>query len=158
VARLPECDNHRYYLGKPGVDAHYNARTKTGSWANLCQPCFDTLGVGLGVGYGQRLVVTEPTQSTWLDRQDAATVDEARQVFRSSPQYTRFMEYAGDDESFALWLRLADRRVGRLVGLGVFGIGDWSWRDAYDAGMSPLDAARDALAEDDTFGELFGGE
>jgi ribosomal protein L37AE/L43A len=35
--------------------AKYDARTKMGSWAFLCQSCFDKYGVGIGLGKGQKL-------------------------------------------------------------------------------------------------------
>jgi hypothetical protein len=34
---------------------------------------------------------------------------------------------------------------------------DWTWWDAYEDGMSPAEAARAALEEDDTFSALFAG-
>jgi ribosomal protein L37AE/L43A len=36
-------------------EAKYDARTKMGSWAFLCQSCFDKYGVGIGLGKGQKL-------------------------------------------------------------------------------------------------------
>jgi len=46
------------------AEAHYDARTRSdspgrGAWAYLCEPCFERLGVGLGLGSGQRLVVRQ---------------------------------------------------------------------------------------------------
>lgn len=38
-------------------DAHYDGRTHTGQWAFMCESCFKKHGLGLGVGYGQRLIV-----------------------------------------------------------------------------------------------------
>jgi ribosomal protein L37AE/L43A len=38
-------------------EAKYDARTKMGPWAFLCQSCFDKYGVGVGVGRGQKLEV-----------------------------------------------------------------------------------------------------
>lgn len=59
VAKLPECDIHKYEQGKPGVPAAYDGKTVQGPWANMCEPCFASHGVGLGTGRGQRLVVGE---------------------------------------------------------------------------------------------------
>lgn len=33
--------------------ALYDAKTIYGSWAYLCTDCFNTLGIGLGIGRGQ---------------------------------------------------------------------------------------------------------
>lgn len=57
VTVLPDCDIHTYDLGKPGVPAAYDGKTTRGPWANMCQPCFDANGVGLGTGRGQRLIL-----------------------------------------------------------------------------------------------------
>lgn len=60
VSKLPDCDIHRYNLGQAGVEAHYDAKTAFGPWANMCESCFVEVGPGrLGTGYGQRLVVKE---------------------------------------------------------------------------------------------------
>lgn len=34
--------------------AMYDARTRGGPWGCLCRSCFDSYGVGLGTGLGQR--------------------------------------------------------------------------------------------------------
>lgn len=57
VPQLPECDVHALELGTPGVPAAYDGKTKRGPWANMCDACFGTHGIGLGTGRGQRLVV-----------------------------------------------------------------------------------------------------
>ena len=41
--------------------AEYDAKTIYGPWGNLCQDHFDAIGIGLGTGKGQRLIVKEPT-------------------------------------------------------------------------------------------------
>lgn len=53
VRVLPECSFH------PDRAAHYDGKTKEGPWANMCDECFQTRGVGLGLGKGQELVVEE---------------------------------------------------------------------------------------------------
>ena len=37
-------------------DVMYDAKTVYGPWANMCENCFNTIGVGLGTGLGQRYV------------------------------------------------------------------------------------------------------
>lgn len=66
-----------------------------------------------------------------------------------------FLEAAGGDKDFALWMMLADGRVARRIGLGMFDIADWTWADAFESGTSPDEAAVEALSADDTFGGLF---
>lgn len=50
VSKLPKCD-------VCGGTAHYDAKTTQGAWGYLCEEHFATMGVGLGTGRGQRLVV-----------------------------------------------------------------------------------------------------
>lgn len=57
VAKLPNCDIHAYVHHKLGVLAAYDGKTKDGPWANMCEQCFKTHGIGLGLGKGQRLVL-----------------------------------------------------------------------------------------------------
>lgn len=46
----PTCD----ICGKP---AEYDGRTIQGPWAYMCESCFNTHGVGLGTGIGQKIIV-----------------------------------------------------------------------------------------------------
>lgn len=57
--RIPECDVHKYEKKQYDVPAVYDAKTKTGQWAYLCQSCFDDVAMypDLGTGKGQRLVL-----------------------------------------------------------------------------------------------------
>lgn len=38
-----------------GSEAKYDGKTKGGPWAFMCESCFNTQGVGLGIGRGQKL-------------------------------------------------------------------------------------------------------
>lgn len=64
VTQLPDCDIHKSLLDKPGVPAAYDGKTVQGPWANMCEECFGTHGVGLGTGRGQRLIVGEKPAPT----------------------------------------------------------------------------------------------
>ena len=58
VSKLPQCD---FCKEDPTVmyqGAMYDGRTRMGPWANMCQDCFKRFGVGLGLGKGQKLVLT----------------------------------------------------------------------------------------------------
>lgn len=57
VSHLPKCDMCADE-GKT-ILAAYDAKTKAGPWANMCQRHFDIFGLGLGTGYGQRLIIKE---------------------------------------------------------------------------------------------------
>lgn len=57
VIRIPDCDICTYDKNKPGIAAVVDGRTKLGPWANMCEADFETYGVGLGTGKGQRLVL-----------------------------------------------------------------------------------------------------
>lgn len=51
VLRRPHCD----LCG--GGEALYDGKTIHGPWAYMCQRHFDSIGVGLGTGRGQRLLL-----------------------------------------------------------------------------------------------------
>lgn len=60
VSTLPLCDICVHVKGKKKKHAEralFDGRTNTGSWANMCLDDFRVWGVGLGTGYGQRLVI-----------------------------------------------------------------------------------------------------
>ena len=64
VAALPLCDFPHEHEQR----AQYDARTPSGVWGYWCTGCFDSLGVGLGVGSGQYLIVGErPRMSNMPD-------------------------------------------------------------------------------------------
>lgn len=50
VSKLPKCD-------LCAQTAAYDAKTIQGPWAYMCRTHFEQLGIGLGTGYGQRLVL-----------------------------------------------------------------------------------------------------
>jgi len=58
VETLPKCDIHKYELGHDSVPARYDAKTRTGQWANMCEDCYPKFRYfhDLGTGKGQRLV------------------------------------------------------------------------------------------------------
>ena len=54
MVRIPPCD-----IGAPHGDAAYDGKTRLGPWAYMCETHFEQLGVGLGLGKGQRLILKE---------------------------------------------------------------------------------------------------
>lgn len=50
VGHLPNCS----WCGKP---ATYDAKTQMGPWAFMCEEHFQAMGIQLGTGWGQKLVV-----------------------------------------------------------------------------------------------------
>ena len=60
VTALPECDIHKMN-GVPGVPAEFDFKTTSGPWANGCEACWKDHRAyrELGIGKGQRLVVTD---------------------------------------------------------------------------------------------------
>lgn len=51
VSRIPACD-----INAAHGNAVYDGKTRMGSWAFMCQQCFDLHGIGLGTGKGQKLI------------------------------------------------------------------------------------------------------
>lgn len=64
-------------------------------------------------------------------------------------------ENSPNDPGFAVWLMIVDRDLSKQVQVTHRSLSDWSWRDAYDNGTSPQEAAKQALAEDDLYGSIF---
>ena len=62
--------------------------------------------------------------------------------------------YYTDDVMFAIWMHAVDRAVMRRVLVSAFDLEDWMYRDAYDAGQSPRDAAIDML-DDNGYGDAY---
>lgn len=52
-----------------------------------------------------------------------------------------------DDVWFAIWLQALNQSVQRRVMLSFDDLEDWCYRDAYDGGMSPKDAALEMLED-----------
>lgn len=57
--RIPECDIHKYEKKEYGVPAEYDAKTRQGAWAYMCQACWidNAMYSQLGTGMGQKLVL-----------------------------------------------------------------------------------------------------
>jgi hypothetical protein len=94
---------------------------------------------------------------SWWDEQD----DRRRAAISAVLDCERgqqYLRYAGGDRGFAAWLLVADAICTRRLGVSIFDIADWAWRDAYDAGQTPGEALREALHADDTFAMLLGGQ
>ena len=55
VPIFPNCDicleKHQY------SSAEYDGRTVFGPWAYMCKACFFEVGIGLGIGKGQKLIL-----------------------------------------------------------------------------------------------------
>jgi hypothetical protein len=97
--------------------------------------------------------------SNWLDTQDQAKVTKLIDQLREEGWViggTEYAHYAGD-ERYLLWLYLTDRRCRKIVGLSIFDLADANYGDFYADGMSPGEAARAALENDDTYSALVGG-
>lgn len=81
VAKLPECDIHKYVLGTPGVPAAFDGKTRQGPWANMCPGCFPVHGIGLGTGKGQRLIVgTRPKPRVTTTMLESLPLDDLQDI------------------------------------------------------------------------------
>lgn len=61
VSTLPTCD---LCVTPPIRPAAYDAKTTHGPWANLCEEHYAEIGIGLGLGKGQRYIVKSPTDDS----------------------------------------------------------------------------------------------
>ncbi|WP_018589036.1 hypothetical protein [Salinispora arenicola] len=57
------------------------------------------------------------------------------------------LEYANGDREFAAFLFVADNQLRRTIGVSIFDLADYCWRDAYYDGMSPDEALKAATTE-----------
>ncbi len=55
VNYFPTCETERHRLGKH--PALFRGRTRRGEWLYMCDRCFESMGVGLGVDRGHMLEV-----------------------------------------------------------------------------------------------------
>jgi hypothetical protein len=69
---VPEIRNCDMCHQDPPVPAYADGKTTFGPWANMCKPCFEIYGVGLGLGMGQELLLEPPgtTEDEDLDTDD----------------------------------------------------------------------------------------
>lgn len=51
---IGEPPTHCDICKKPLVGCFVDGKMVAGPWANMCQPCFNQFGVGLGAGKGQK--------------------------------------------------------------------------------------------------------
>ena len=56
-----------------------------------------------------------------------------------------------DDPDFAAWMDEVDQEVYRIAEVSVFDLEDYTFHSAWEAGISPEDAAIDALDNDDLY-------
>lgn len=56
MSTMPDCDVCKHEGREPTVAA-YDGKTVYGPWAYMCEDHFHMIGVGLGMGRGQRLVL-----------------------------------------------------------------------------------------------------
>jgi hypothetical protein len=85
---------------------------------------------------------------------EAAKLERMLEAALTHPACERARDYAGPgaDPAFVVWLRLLERRVLSGFGVSCFDLADYCYRDAFEAGMTPREAALEALEGDDLFG------
>lgn len=81
--------------------------------------------------------------STWVDTLPADKVDEW--IEKNGERAMKV--HHTDDPRFAVWLHYLNRAVMRRVMVTYQDLEDWDYWSAYEAGMSPRDAAMDMLRD-----------
>lgn len=89
---------------------------------------------------------------TWLDTHPSADTEIAKldalpTEHPLAKTWQHHLEYAGHDKGFALFLAYCDRRIRRSFGVTIHDMPDWTWRDAFDATLTPQQAVL-SFAED----------
>jgi hypothetical protein len=96
----------------------------------------------------------------WITQQDPGKVAANIEKLAAANWTTggrNWLDYAGGNQDYALWLALCDSRCSRLIGLGIFDLEDWRWGDAFEGDYSPRDAVMECLSEDSIYSEMFAG-
>lgn len=95
----------------------------------------------------QRVAAIKSHPAELEPEQRAALEERVRRRLPGYPdQYV--IQYADGDADFALWLALVDVRLMRRIWLTHRDIADRPWREDYDAGRDPIDAADEAAEEE----------
>jgi hypothetical protein len=90
--------------------------------------------------------------NAWIAAKDPAVVSAiADRIAEKEP--TRIDNAAGD-RSFAVWMLGVDRALRATTGFNHSDLPDWSWRNAYDDDLTPVNAAADALQFWHEYGDL----
>jgi hypothetical protein len=73
--------------------------------------------------------------------------------YEGKASWNTYLDYAGGNKQFALWLAFTDVRVQKITGgaASLFDLEDFMSFDAFDSGSTPLESAREALANDSLF-------
>jgi len=58
VTELPLCDLCKHF-NQPPEPAEYDGKTTLGPWGYMCEAHFQSHGIGLGLGRGQKLMKAE---------------------------------------------------------------------------------------------------
>ncbi len=78
--------------------------------------------------------------------------------YEDNPSWASYLNYAGNDNQFALFLAFTDKRCRRLIGVDLFSLEDFMSRDCFDSGMTPQETAVEAILNDDLYSEMLGYE
>ena len=68
IPKIPDCDMCKQ---NPPAPAYADGKMLVGPWANMCKDCFEVLGIGLGLGMGQELLL-EPPGTTKREDEDTS--------------------------------------------------------------------------------------
>lgn len=77
---------------------------------------------------------------------------------QDKPAFKPYQDYSNGDDAFALYLAFVDRRITKMIGIGLFDLEDCLIRDMYDDEYTPQEAAVAAIQNDDLYSELLGYE
>jgi hypothetical protein len=86
--------------------------------------------------------------NTWMLSQDPEKTRSLIEQHRSNPAFIEHM-VGSNDEHFALWMLMVDRRLRNACGLTSRDLADFPSYDEYESGSSPAEGARACLEYQD---------
>jgi len=116
VASIPKCS----FCDKPGV---YDAKTTLEPWADLCEAHFQQLGCGLGLGRGQKRILSselsknpEISFEDWMHQVDVALESEIGMDSSILPDRDYYTYYESGMKPKEVAQEVLEEEMGGLLG------------------------------------------
>jgi hypothetical protein len=79
---------------------------------------------------------------TWFDTLESTKQAQGIALLNNTPAGREALQKANGDHAFALFLAAADWHARKRLGLSIWDLADYTWRDAFDDELTPIEALR----------------